>query len=96
MVEQLADSRSLTSIKVQKQITKDKDSLKWLCKPTFTKQRLSAAQPKLFSVFLSKKLSHLSSKLELDSRLIFFYVGKVGASLSDEVKIDHLDLLHVA
>lgn len=75
----------------------DKGSLKWLCKPTFMQQRLSATQPKLFIVCVSfQNVSPFSSKLELDSRLIFFYVGKVGASLWGEVKIDHLGLLHVA
>ena len=34
----------------------DKGSLKWLCKPTFMQQRLSAMQPKLFIVFLSRNL----------------------------------------
>lgn len=53
----------------------DKGSLQWLCKPTSVQQRLSAVQPKLFIVFLSKKFPQF--KLELDSRLIFFYVGKL-------------------
>lgn len=43
----------------------------------------------------NQKVSPLSSKLEWDGRLIFFYVGKVGASLWGEVKIDRCDPLHV-
>lgn len=72
----------------------DKGSLQWLCKLTSVQQRLSAVQPKLFIMFLSKKFP--PSKFELDSRLISFYVGKVGASLWGEVKIDSFDLLHLA
>lgn len=49
---------------------------------------------KAIYVFLSKKFP--PSKFELDSRLIFFYVGKVGASLWGEVKIVDFDLLHLA
>lgn len=52
----------------------------------------TAVQPKLFTVFLPKKFPF--SKLGLDIRLISFCVGKVGASLWSEAKVDHLDLLH--